>query len=140
MLDSNVECLCVRRLNLTDIERIAPLEEGCLPYHLAELQKQVAQSVNARSPYDFSSLHVFKDCLPFFEKLFHQWCNCKAVMTQSLFHQTHGDASRPVWLQVAESAYRFTLGSIAGGEVSRKETAFSARRARVCLTSDVACV
>lgn len=39
-------------------------------------------------------------------------------MTQSLFHQTHGDASRPVWLQVAESAYRFTLGSIAGGEVS----------------------
>ncbi|TNM97825.1 hypothetical protein fugu_014071 [Takifugu bimaculatus] len=55
------------RLNLADIERIAPLEEGCLPYHLAELQKQ-----------------------------------------------THGDASRPVWLQAAESAYRFFLGSIAG--------------------------
>lgn len=43
--NSNVH-LCVRRLNLADIERIAPLEEGCLPYHLAELQKQVAQSVN----------------------------------------------------------------------------------------------
>ncbi|TSK42098.1 Calcium-binding mitochondrial carrier protein Aralar1 [Bagarius yarrelli] len=55
------------RLNLSDIERIAPLEEGALPYHLAEAQKQM-----------------------------------------------HGDASRPVWLQVAESAYRFTLGSIAG--------------------------
>uniref|UniRef100_A0A672IUR3 Calcium-binding mitochondrial carrier protein Aralar1-like n=1 Tax=Salarias fasciatus TaxID=181472 RepID=A0A672IUR3_SALFA len=55
------------RLNLADIERIAPLEEGCLPYHLVETQKQ-----------------------------------------------THGDGSRPVWLQVAESAYRFTLGSIAG--------------------------
>lgn len=61
-------------------------------------------------------------------------------MTQTLFHQTHGDVSRPVWLQVAESAYRFTLGSIAGGEVSWKETAFSAPRARVCLASDVACV
>lgn len=69
MLDSNVKCLCVRRLNLADIERIAPLEEGCLPYHLAELQKQVAQSVNARSPY-FSSLHVFKDCLPFVKNNF----------------------------------------------------------------------
>lgn len=33
--------LCVRRLNLPDIERIAPLEEGCLPHHLAETQKQV---------------------------------------------------------------------------------------------------
>uniref|UniRef100_A0A673CS85 Calcium-binding mitochondrial carrier protein Aralar1-like n=1 Tax=Sphaeramia orbicularis TaxID=375764 RepID=A0A673CS85_9TELE len=55
------------RLNLADIERIAPLEEGCLPYHLAESQKQA-----------------------------------------------HGDGSRPVLLQIAESAYRFTLGSIAG--------------------------
>ncbi|XP_029385622.1 calcium-binding mitochondrial carrier protein Aralar1 isoform X3 [Echeneis naucrates] len=56
------------RLNLTDIERIAPLEEGAMPYHLAEAQRQV-----------------------------------------------HGhEASRPIWLQAAESAYRFTLGSIAG--------------------------
>ncbi|XP_026768962.3 electrogenic aspartate/glutamate antiporter SLC25A12, mitochondrial isoform X2 [Pangasianodon hypophthalmus] len=53
-------------LNLADIERIAPLEEGALPYHLAEVQRQ------------------------------------------------HTDISRPVWLQAAESAYRFTLGSIAG--------------------------
>ena len=30
-----------RRLNLADIERIAPLEEGSLPYHLVEAQKQV---------------------------------------------------------------------------------------------------
>lgn len=37
--------LCVRRLNLTDIERIAPLEEGCLPYHLVETQKQVGMFV-----------------------------------------------------------------------------------------------
>uniref|UniRef100_A0A8D0FFE3 Solute carrier family 25 member 12 n=1 Tax=Strix occidentalis caurina TaxID=311401 RepID=A0A8D0FFE3_STROC len=51
------------RLTLADIERIAPLAEGALPYNLAELQRQV---------------------------------------------------SRPIWLQVAESAYRFTLGSIAG--------------------------
>uniref|UniRef100_A0A673YI66 Solute carrier family 25 member 12 n=1 Tax=Salmo trutta TaxID=8032 RepID=A0A673YI66_SALTR len=28
-------------LNLADIERIAPLEEGALPYHLAEIQRQV---------------------------------------------------------------------------------------------------
>ncbi|KAG7331106.1 hypothetical protein KOW79_005075 [Hemibagrus wyckioides] len=54
------------RLSLADIERIAPLEEGALPYHLAEVQRQ------------------------------------------------HTDISRPVWLQAAESAYRFTLGSIAG--------------------------
>uniref|UniRef100_A0AAY4EMG4 EF-hand domain-containing protein n=1 Tax=Denticeps clupeoides TaxID=299321 RepID=A0AAY4EMG4_9TELE len=57
------------RLNLADIERIAPLEEGALPYHLAEVQRQV---------------------------------------------QTGEGCSRPVWLQAAESAYRFTLGSIAG--------------------------
>uniref|UniRef100_A0A8C6UM89 Solute carrier family 25 member 12 n=1 Tax=Neogobius melanostomus TaxID=47308 RepID=A0A8C6UM89_9GOBI len=55
------------RLNHVDIERIAPLEEGAMPYHLAEAQRQ--------HPHD---------------------------------------PSRPVWLQAAESAYRFTLGSIAG--------------------------
>ncbi|XP_047456250.1 calcium-binding mitochondrial carrier protein Aralar1-like isoform X2 [Mugil cephalus] len=55
------------RLNHADIERIAPLEEGAMPYHLAGAQRQ------------------------------------------------HGhETSRPVWLQAAESAYRFTLGSIAG--------------------------
>uniref|UniRef100_A0A4W4GZQ0 EF-hand domain-containing protein n=1 Tax=Electrophorus electricus TaxID=8005 RepID=A0A4W4GZQ0_ELEEL len=53
------------RLNLADIERIAPLEEGAMPYHLADVQRQVGPL-------------------------------------------------RPVWLQAAESAYRFTLGSIAG--------------------------
>ncbi|XP_063067869.1 calcium-binding mitochondrial carrier protein Aralar1 isoform X1 [Engraulis encrasicolus] len=56
------------RLNHADIERIAPLEEGALPYHLAEVQRQ----------------------------------------------QSAGEGTRPVWLQAAESAYRFTLGSIAG--------------------------
>lgn len=30
--------------------------------------------------------------------------------------QSGGDASRSVLIQVAESAYRFTLGSVAGGE------------------------
>uniref|UniRef100_A0A8B9LVA7 Solute carrier family 25 member 12 n=1 Tax=Astyanax mexicanus TaxID=7994 RepID=A0A8B9LVA7_ASTMX len=33
------------RLNLADIERIAPLEEGALPYHLAEVQRQVSLSL-----------------------------------------------------------------------------------------------
>ncbi|NXP43799.1 CMC1 protein, partial [Heliornis fulica] len=56
------------RLTLADIERIAPLAEGALPYNLAELQRQ----------------------------------------------QSFGEFGRPIWLQVAESAYRFTLGSIAG--------------------------
>ncbi|NXN46608.1 CMC1 protein, partial [Rhinoptilus africanus] len=56
------------RLTLADIERIAPLAEGALPYNLAELQRQ----------------------------------------------QSFGELGRPIWLQVAESAYRFTLGSIAG--------------------------
>ncbi|KAM4668177.1 electrogenic aspartate/glutamate antiporter SLC25A12, mitochondrial isoform 2-T10 [Amazona ochrocephala] len=56
------------RLTMADIERIAPLAEGALPYNLAELQRQ----------------------------------------------QSFGEFSRPIWLQVAESAYRFTLGSVAG--------------------------
>ncbi|KAM6070785.1 electrogenic aspartate/glutamate antiporter SLC25A12, mitochondrial isoform 2-T2 [Chlamydotis macqueenii] len=55
------------RLTFADIERIAPLAEGALPYNLAELQRQVGRKLG-----------------------------------------------RPIWLQVAESAYRFTLGSIAG--------------------------
>ncbi|XP_037344375.2 electrogenic aspartate/glutamate antiporter SLC25A12, mitochondrial-like [Pungitius pungitius] len=55
------------RLSHADIERIAPLEEEAVPYHLAETQRQRP-------------------------------------------HET----SRPAWLQAAESAYRFALGSIAG--------------------------
>lgn len=30
-----------RRVGLMDIEKIAPLEEGALPYNLAEVQRQV---------------------------------------------------------------------------------------------------
>ncbi|XP_078460817.1 electrogenic aspartate/glutamate antiporter SLC25A12, mitochondrial-like isoform X2 [Lampetra planeri] len=56
------------RLSLIDIERIAPLEEGALPYNLAEKQRQ----------------------------------------------QLGGDLSRPILLQVGESAYRFMLGAAAG--------------------------
>ncbi|XP_062385529.1 electrogenic aspartate/glutamate antiporter SLC25A13, mitochondrial [Sardina pilchardus] len=55
------------RVGLADIDKIAPLEEGALPYNLAEVQRQ----------------------------------------------QT-GGGSRPVLVQVAESAYRFMLGSVAG--------------------------
>uniref|UniRef100_A0AAR2KWR7 EF-hand domain-containing protein n=1 Tax=Pygocentrus nattereri TaxID=42514 RepID=A0AAR2KWR7_PYGNA len=51
-----------------DIDKIAPLEEGALPYNLAEVQRQ----------------------------------------------QSGGDLSRSVLIQIAESAYRFTLGSVAG--------------------------
>uniref|UniRef100_A0A2K6KV70 Solute carrier family 25 member 13 n=1 Tax=Rhinopithecus bieti TaxID=61621 RepID=A0A2K6KV70_RHIBE len=57
------------RMTLADIERIAPLEEGTLPFNLAEAQRQQKSS---------------------------------------------GDSARPVLLQVAESAYRFGLGSVAG--------------------------
>ncbi|XP_049890989.1 electrogenic aspartate/glutamate antiporter SLC25A13, mitochondrial isoform X1 [Epinephelus moara] len=56
------------RVGLVDIEQIAPLEEGALPYNLAEVQRQ----------------------------------------------QSGSDVSRSVLIQVAESAYRFTLGSVAG--------------------------
>ncbi|KAK1880892.1 Calcium-binding mitochondrial carrier protein Aralar2 [Dissostichus eleginoides] len=56
------------RVGLVDIEQIAPLEEGALPYNLAEVQRQ----------------------------------------------QLGGDVSRPILTQVAESAYRFSLGSVAG--------------------------
>uniref|UniRef100_UPI0037E91B1C electrogenic aspartate/glutamate antiporter SLC25A13, mitochondrial n=1 Tax=Semicossyphus pulcher TaxID=241346 RepID=UPI0037E91B1C len=57
------------RVGLADIEKIAPLEEGALPYNLAEVQRQ---------------------------------------------QQLGSDGSRPILVQVAESAYRFTLGSVAG--------------------------
>ncbi|XP_026867877.1 calcium-binding mitochondrial carrier protein Aralar2 isoform X3 [Electrophorus electricus] len=56
------------RVGLVDIDKIAPLEEGALPYNLAAVQRQ----------------------------------------------QSGGDLSRSVLLQIAESAYRFTLGSLAG--------------------------
>nr|XP_008110762.1 PREDICTED: calcium-binding mitochondrial carrier protein Aralar2 isoform X1 [Anolis carolinensis] len=56
------------RMTMADIERIAPLEEGTLPYNLAEAQRQ----------------------------------------------QAPGDVSRPILIQIAESAYRFALGSVAG--------------------------
>ncbi|RXN01246.1 hypothetical protein EOD39_7353 [Acipenser ruthenus] len=56
------------RVGLADIERIAPLEEGALPYNLAEAQRQ----------------------------------------------QSAGDVPRTILIQVAESAYRFGLGSVAG--------------------------
>ncbi|XP_070702985.1 electrogenic aspartate/glutamate antiporter SLC25A13, mitochondrial [Pempheris klunzingeri] len=56
------------RVGFVDIEKIAPLEEGALPYNLAEVQRQ----------------------------------------------QLGSDGSRPILIQVAESAYRFTLGSVAG--------------------------
>uniref|UniRef100_A0A8C4F1J4 Solute carrier family 25 member 13 n=1 Tax=Dicentrarchus labrax TaxID=13489 RepID=A0A8C4F1J4_DICLA len=59
------------RVGLVDIENIAPLEEGALPYNLAEVQRK----------------------------------------------QLGSDGSRPILVQVAESAYRFTLGSVAGGLV-----------------------
>ncbi|XP_032807532.2 electrogenic aspartate/glutamate antiporter SLC25A13, mitochondrial-like [Petromyzon marinus] len=55
------------RVTLADIERIAPLQDGAMPYNLAEAQRQQAS-----------------------------------------------DKSRPILIQVAESAYRFGLGSIAG--------------------------
>ncbi|XP_078519847.1 electrogenic aspartate/glutamate antiporter SLC25A13, mitochondrial [Lissotriton helveticus] len=57
------------RMTLADIERIAPLEEGALPYNLAEAQRQ---------------------------------------------QQASADVSRSILIQIAESAYRFGLGSIAG--------------------------
>uniref|UniRef100_A0A674DIV6 Solute carrier family 25 member 13 n=1 Tax=Salmo trutta TaxID=8032 RepID=A0A674DIV6_SALTR len=59
------------RVGLVDIDRIAPVEEGALPYNLVEVQRQLSG----------------------------------------------GDPSRSVLIQVAESAYRFGLGSIAGGLV-----------------------
>ncbi|KAL0963835.1 hypothetical protein UPYG_G00314220 [Umbra pygmaea] len=37
------------KLNLADIERIAPLEEGALPFHLAEIQRQQAHGDPHRS-------------------------------------------------------------------------------------------
>ncbi|XP_039197392.1 calcium-binding mitochondrial carrier protein Aralar2 isoform X1 [Crotalus tigris] len=56
------------RMTMADIERIAPLEEGTLPYNLVEAQRQQAPT----------------------------------------------DVARPILIQIAESAYRFALGSVAG--------------------------
>lgn len=41
-------CVFASRLNMTDIERIAPLEEASMPYHLAETQKQVIYFASAK--------------------------------------------------------------------------------------------
>ncbi|XP_058868191.1 electrogenic aspartate/glutamate antiporter SLC25A13, mitochondrial-like [Acipenser ruthenus] len=66
-------------VGLADIERIAPLEEGALPYNLTEAQRQ----------------------------------------------QSAGDVSL---IQVAESAYRFGLGSIAGGYCGRVTDGLTSRQ------------
>ncbi|XP_034523869.1 calcium-binding mitochondrial carrier protein Aralar2 isoform X4 [Ailuropoda melanoleuca] len=71
------------RMTLADIERIAPLEEGTLPFNLAEAQRQTEKCNNLR---------------------------CSGIKDT----KASVDSSRPVLLQVAESAYRFGLGSIAG--------------------------
>uniref|UniRef100_A0A8C1JKH4 Solute carrier family 25 member 12 n=1 Tax=Cyprinus carpio TaxID=7962 RepID=A0A8C1JKH4_CYPCA len=43
------------------------------------------------------------------------WClTCLFLAVFLSLQHSHADVSRPVWLQAAESAYRFTLGSIAG--------------------------
>ena len=38
-----------RRMTLADIERIAPLEEGTLPFNLAEAQRQVGRRITHAS-------------------------------------------------------------------------------------------
>lgn len=89
-------CVFARRLNMTDIERIAPLEEASMPYQLAETQKQVISHSAAANPVVLiQPLHPVTCWFP--------------------SYQSREGSSRPVWLQAAESAYRFTLGSIAGG-------------------------
>lgn len=41
LLETSPLPLLIRRVGLVDIEQIAPLEEGALPYNLAEVQRQV---------------------------------------------------------------------------------------------------
>ncbi|KAM7325380.1 hypothetical protein ACRRTK_015633 [Alexandromys fortis] len=98
------------RMTLADIERIAPLEEGMLPFNLAEAQRQiynpVGDTINNRTY--FCPLSVLG--LPAYGLLFAgcfwlRWC---------VKQKASGDAARPFLLQLAESAYRFGLGSIAG--------------------------
>ncbi|KAK2096296.1 hypothetical protein P7K49_025330 [Saguinus oedipus] len=82
------------RMTLADIERIAPLEEGTLPFNLAEAQRQV--------------IHLWVQCCLF------QHCAALVAFILDRGQKTSGDSARPVLLQVAESAYRFGLGSVAG--------------------------
>lgn len=80
-VNKNNVYLCVRRLNLADIERIAPLEEGCLPYHLAELQKQVAQSVHELSSNYFALPYTCSRTICLLENYFQRY-NRKAEVTK----------------------------------------------------------
>ncbi|KTG43801.1 hypothetical protein cypCar_00023341 [Cyprinus carpio] len=127
------------RVGLFDIEMIAPLEEGALPYNLAEIQRQVTLRTSeyklilkdyrdryklGLGPLTFGRLCLSYECIisspsGFFRQLL---LSSRLRFDQSserreylhLSSHSGGDASRPVLLQAAESAYRFTLGSVAG--------------------------
>ncbi|MGH0162434.1 UNVERIFIED_CONTAM: hypothetical protein FKN15_069616 [Acipenser sinensis] len=94
-------------VGLADIERIAPLEEGALPYNLTEVQRQVKKKEKVHYMENMHFLGMFKAPVD----------DPSAVysLTRTLpRQQSAGDVSRAILIQVAESAYRFGLGSIAG--------------------------
>uniref|UniRef100_A0ACB8G0B0 Uncharacterized protein n=1 Tax=Sphaerodactylus townsendi TaxID=933632 RepID=A0ACB8G0B0_9SAUR len=83
-------------LTLADIERIAPLAKGYVAYTLAENFPEA-------------------ECT-FIVVLIHTDRTAKAPgdFVGGVSKQSYSNLGRPIWLQAAESAYRFTLGSIAG--------------------------
>ncbi|KAM7373033.1 hypothetical protein PAMP_007917 [Pampus punctatissimus] len=86
------------RVGLMDIEKIAPLEEGALPYNLAEVQRQGREARAWQTRQGNRSL----------------MSNVFIVSFLLCKQQLGSDGSRPVLIQVAESVYRFALGSVAG--------------------------
>ncbi|KAF3819136.1 hypothetical protein GH733_013286 [Mirounga leonina] len=113
------------RMTLADIERIAPLEEGTLPFNLAEAQKQSRKMHYSEMFWHQKHIGImnleprgqFKKiiCAHFCSVLLSVSCPLPPAPTPVCAKKKASvDSSRPVLLQVAESAYRFGLGSIAG--------------------------
>ncbi|CAB1328495.1 unnamed protein product [Coregonus sp. 'balchen'] len=105
------------KLNLADIERIAPLEEGALPYHLAEIQRQARRMMSVlerggSGREEEEIVPIFPDDTALEIRLL---SGLGPLMVRDFCsEQTHGDPHRSVLLQAAESAYRFGLGALAG--------------------------
>ncbi|KAJ3609802.1 hypothetical protein NHX12_024312 [Muraenolepis orangiensis] len=84
------------RVGWLDIEKMSPLEEGALPSSLAEVQRQrprLGRAVEAAALVKGFGLFL-------------RPAGCPSTSAS--------DGSRPILVQVAESGYRFTLGSVAG--------------------------
>lgn len=77
-----------RRMTLADIERIAPLEEGTLPFSLAEAQRQVSKRNKLASRFLSSRV---PQTLPTDSCLFNTYLTCHCNMLHQKCRQISKD-------------------------------------------------